>query len=144
MPESAAHILAIDQGTTSTRAILFDARLRPVAMAQRALPQVYPAHGWVEHDPEAIWSATVVVCREVLAWLAGPVAGIGITNQRETAVIWDRATGRPIHNAIVWQDRRTAERCQAMFAAGNEPEVAARTACRNEPAPESLACLRRR
>ena len=133
MPESAAHILAIDQGTTSTRAILFDARLRPVAMAQRALPQVYPAHGWVEHDPEAIWSATVVVCREVLARLAGPVAGIGITNQRETAVIWDRATGRPIHNAIVWQDRRTAERCQAMFAAGNEPEVAARTGLRLDP-----------
>ena len=127
MPDAVQHILAIDQGTTSTRAILFDARMRPVAVAQRALPQIFPAHGWVEHDPEEIWSATVAVCREVLAQHPGTTVGIGITNQRETTVVWDRSTGRAVHNAIVWQDRRTADRCRAMIAAGDEPEVMART-----------------
>ena len=122
-----AHILAIDHGTTSTRAILFDADGRPVAMAQRALPQIFPAHGWVEHDPEEIGAATVAVCREVLARHPVPIAGIGITNQRETVVVWDRATGRAIHNAVVWQDRRTADRCREMFEAGDEPELTART-----------------
>ncbi len=120
-------VLAIDQGTTSTRAILFDTALRPVAMAQRTLPQIFPAHGWVEHDPEEIFAATVAVCREVLAQAPGPVAAIGITNQRETVVVWDRATGRPVYNAIVWQDRRTAERCREMAAAGDEAEVTARS-----------------
>jgi glycerol kinase len=120
-------VLAIDQGTTSTRAILFDAALRPVAVAQRELPQIYPAHGWVEHDPEAIWHDTVAVCRQVLAQARGTVAAIGIANQRETAMVWDRASGRPIHNAIVWQDRRTTARCRALAEAGCEAELAART-----------------
>src|ERR1700730_8129553 len=107
---AARHILAIDQGTTSTRAIVFDASGRPVASAQKELPQIFPKPGWVEHDPEQIWSATVEVCREALARAkldATALAGIGITNQRETTVIWDRSTGEPIHNAIVWQDTRT-------------------------------------
>ena len=111
------HILAIDQGTTSTRAIVFDATGHPVASAQKELPQIFPRPGRVEHDPEEIWSATVEVCRGALAKAkldASALAGIGITNQRETTVVWDRATGKPVHNAIVWQDRRTAERCQAL------------------------------
>ena len=109
---AARHILAIDQGTTSTRAIVFDASGRPVASAQKELPQIFPKPGWVEHDPEQIWSATVEVCREALARAnldATTLAGIGITNQRETVLLWDRRTGEPIHRAIVWQDRRTAE-----------------------------------
>jgi glycerol kinase len=123
-------ILAIDQGTTSTRAILFDAEGRPLAAAQRELPQIYPADGWVEHDPEEIWRATVAVCRDALAEAgagAGAVAAIGITNQRETTVLWDRATGRPLYNAIVWQDRRGAARCRRLEAEGLGPLVQART-----------------
>ena len=126
----ADYLLAIDQGTTSTRAILFDAALTPVATAQQELRQIYPAPGWVEHDPEEIWSATVATARAALAQAgaaAGDVAGIGITNQRETAIVWDRASGRPIHNAVVWQDRRTADACARLRQAGHEPQVAART-----------------
>jgi glycerol kinase len=108
----ADHILAIDQGTTSTRAILFDAQANPVAVAQRELKQHYPQPGWVEHDPEDIWRDALAVAREALIAIdVKRVAGIGIANQRETAIIWDRATGEPIHRALVWQDRRTAERC---------------------------------
>jgi glycerol kinase len=127
---AASHVLAIDQGTTSTRAIVFDAEGRPVASAQKELPQIFPRAGWVEHDPEEIWRATVEVCRRALAEArleARALAGIGITNQRETTVVWDRATGKPIHNAIVWQDRRTAERCDALRRAGHEGDVSART-----------------
>ncbi|HKU95300.1 MAG TPA: glycerol kinase GlpK, partial [Vineibacter sp.] len=127
---AARHILAIDQGTTSTRAIVFDAAARPVATAQRELPQIYPAPGWVEHDPEEIWRATVAVCREALAQAgldAAAIAGIGITNQRETTIVWDRESGKPVHNAIVWQDRRTAERCADLKAAELEPEFSQRT-----------------
>ena len=105
-------VLAIDQGTTSTRAIAFDAEGRPRAAAQVPLTQIYPAPGEVEHDPEEIWTAVVAAVRTVMVRAqiaADDVAGIGITNQRETTVIWDRRTGKPIHNAIVWQDRRTAE-----------------------------------
>ncbi len=120
-------VLAIDQGTTSTRAILFDARRRPCAVAQRALPQIFPQHGWVEHDPEEIWSATVACAREVLAGRRGQVAAIGIANQRETAVVWERASGRALHNAIVWQDRRTAARCRELRQAGCEAELTARS-----------------
>ena len=101
-------ILAIDQGTTSSRAIVFDADGLPLASAGAEFPQIYPQPGWVEHDPEAIWDTSLDCARQVLA-KAGPVGAIGITNQRETTVVWERATGRPIHNAIVWQDRRTAE-----------------------------------
>src|SRR5262245_24683715 len=108
----ADHVLAIDQGTTSTRAILFDDEAKPVRIAQRELKQHYPALGHVEHDPEEIWSAALTVTREALGVLEPErVAGIGITNQRETVVLWDRATGEVIANAIVWQDRRTAEEC---------------------------------
>src|SRR6266576_3986517 len=127
---AARHILAIDQGTTSTRAIVFDASGHPVASAQKELPQIFPKPGWVEHDPEQIWSATVEVCRGALAKAkldAGALAGIGITNQRETTVVWDRVTGKPIHNAIVWQDRRTADRCAVLRAAGHEAAVTDKT-----------------
>ena len=131
---AADHILAIDQGTTSTRAILFDAATRPVAIAQREFPQHYPQLGWVEHDPEDIWRDTLAVAREVLAGVdAGRVAGIGITNQRETVVVWDRSTGEPIHRAIVWQDRRTAETCEQLKAEGVEPEVRAKTGLLLDP-----------
>ena len=119
-------ILAIDQGTTSTRAILFDVHGTVLRAAALPLPQLYPGHGWVEHDPEAIWAGTVSTCREVLAGGAAPAA-IGITNQRETAVVWDRRTGRAIHNAVVWQDRRTAARCAELVAAGHEPMVTGRS-----------------
>jgi glycerol kinase len=121
-------ILAIDQGTTSTRAIAFSTSGEAAATAQRALPQIFPADGWVEHDPEEIWAATVEVCRKVLAEVgAARVGAIGITNQRETAIIWDRQTGKPIHNAIVWQDRRGAPLCRKLVAAGHEPEIQRKT-----------------
>jgi glycerol kinase len=111
-------ILAIDQGTTSTRAMVFDQNAKVLAVAQKELPQIFPADGWVEHDPEEIWNATIAVCREVLAKV-GDVAAIGITNQRETTVLWERRSGKPLHNAIVWQDRRGAALCQKLEQAGN-------------------------
>ena len=119
-------ILALDQGTTSTRAILFDARGRALAQAARPLEQFYPGDGWVEHDAEAIFQASVEVLGEAVAKAArsmAEVAAIGITNQRETVVIWDRKTGRPIHKAIVWQDRRTAPLCDRLRREGREGEV---------------------
>ena len=125
-------ILAIDQGTTSTRAIVFDGEGRIRAAAQRELPQIFPDDGWVEHDPEEIWQATLAVCREVLA-KAGEVAGVGITNQRETTVLWERATGRPLHNAIVWQDRRGAALCRALEDAGHGPLIQGRTGLLLDP-----------
>ncbi|WP_348755643.1 glycerol kinase GlpK [uncultured Aquincola sp.] len=118
---AAQHVLAIDQGTTSTRAIVFDAGGRPVASAQKELPQIFPRPGWVEHDPEEIWAATVEVCRGALAKAkldAKALAGIGITNQRETTLLWNRRTGEPIHNAIVWQDRRAEPLCAELRDAG--------------------------
>jgi glycerol kinase len=129
-------LIAIDQGTTSTRAIAFDADLKPLASAQQELRQIYPAPGWVEHDPEEIWEAVVACVRSVLAkggLTAKDIAGVGITNQRETTVIWDRATGKPIHNAIVWQDRRTADFCDALRAGGHEPEITAKTGLLLDP-----------
>ena len=117
-------ILAIDQGTTSSRAIRFDAQLRPVQTAQREFAQHYPQPGWVEHDADEIWSTTLAVTREAMS---DTVAAIGITNQRETIVVWDRATGKPIHNAIVWQDRRTTELCGRIRSDGAEPMVQAKT-----------------
>ncbi len=120
------YILAIDQGTTSTRAILFDQEGLSRGQAQRELAQIYPRDGWVEHDPDEIWQATVEVCRQVLAEHAGKadnVQAIGIANQRETSVIWQRAGGRPIHNAIVWQDRRTADFCNRLAGEGHEALV---------------------
>jgi glycerol kinase len=130
----ADHILAIDQGTTSTRAILFDSEAHPVTIAQRELRQHYPEPGWVEHDPEDIWRDTIAVVREALGGIdPRRVAGIGITNQRETAVVWDRATGEPVHRAIVWQDRRTAERCAELKADGAEDLVSDRTGLLLDP-----------
>ena len=131
---SGRYILAIDQGTTSTRSILFDRGARAVAAAQAELPQHYPADGWVEHDAEDIWRDVLATAREVVGRVgADTVAAIGITNQRETAVVWDRATGVPIHRAIVWQDRRTADQCAMLRAAGHEPLVQARTGLLLDP-----------
>ena len=126
--------MAIDQGTTSTRAILFDSEAQAVAVAQRELTQHYPAAGWVEHDPEQIWHDALAVAREALSRV-GPerVAAIGITNQRETIVVWDRATGEPIHRAIVWQDRRTAEECSRLRSEGTEELVRERTGLLLDP-----------
>lgn len=123
-------LLALDQGTTSTRAILFDADGAARASAQVELPQIYPQPGWVEHDPEEIWRATVSVLKRALANArAAPsdIAAIGITNQRETTVLWDRASGKPVHNAIVWQDRRTAGWCRDMARSVGDDELGRRT-----------------
>jgi len=124
------HVLAIDQGTTSTRAMVFDAAGGVAATAQRELPQVFPEPGWVEHEPEEIWQATLDVCRRAVAGVEGGwdrVAGIGITNQRETSVLWQRSDGCPLHNAIVWQDRRTAGYCRDLRDAGEADGIAERT-----------------
>ncbi|MPZ57392.1 MAG: glycerol kinase GlpK [Rhizobiales bacterium] len=132
----AAHVIAIDQGTTSTRAIVFDGVLAPIATAQRELTQIYLAPGRVEHDPEEIWTDTVATVREAMAKAdvaARDVAAIGITNQRETVILWDRATGKPIHNAIVWQDRRTADVCAALRTGGYEPAISAKTGLLLDP-----------
>ncbi|MDZ4093782.1 MAG: glycerol kinase GlpK [Paracoccaceae bacterium] len=130
------HILAIDQGTTSSRAILFDAGLSVVAIAQEEFPQIFPRPGWVEHDPSDLWSTVAGTARAVLEKAgvdARDVAAIGITNQRETTLVWDRETGQPIYNAIVWQDRRTADICDALKAAGHEPMITARTGLLLDP-----------
>jgi glycerol kinase len=132
----AGHVLAIDQGTTSTRAIVFDDTFSIRALAQRELTQHFPAPGLIEHDPEEIWLSTVAVVRDALAQAqlsARDLAGIGITNQRETAVIWERATGRPIHRAIVWQDRRTADTCARLLVDGAEKLVSERTGLLIDP-----------
>ncbi len=124
------YVLAIDQGTTSTRAILFRADTSIAAVAQQEFPQHFPADGEVEHDPEDLWSTTVATCRAALRQAgaaANDIAAIGITNQRETTLLWDRASGRPVHRAIVWQDRRTADICSDLKAAGHEPLFAAKT-----------------
>ena len=124
------YILAIDQGTTSSRALVFDSAGKIVAGAQKEFPQLYPADGLVEHDPEAIWATTLATAREAFQAAektGGKVAAIGLTNQRETTFIWDRATGAAIHNAIVWQDRRTADVCNKLRDAGHEDDIAART-----------------
>ena len=130
------YVLAIDQGTTSSRAIVFSADLTPIAGAQKEFTQHYPAAGWVEHDLEEIWAGVLEVSRQAIAKAhlqAKDIAAIGIANQRETTVVWDRATGQAFHNAIVWQDRRTAEACQALKAAGHEPLIAARTGLLLDP-----------
>jgi glycerol kinase len=135
MPTSAQYVLAIDQGTTSTRAIVFDAGGRAVALARREHVQHFPAAAWVEHDPEDIWRDTLAVVREAIGRCGGTgtIAALGITNQRETTVVWERAGGRPIHRAIVWQDRRTAEACARLKAAGAETLVRARTGLLLDP-----------
>ena len=133
---SQTHVLAIDQGTTSTRAMVFDAGARAVATARREFAQHYPASGWVEHDAEDIWRDTLATAREAIERSgvgAAGMAAIGITNQRETAVIWERASGKPIHRAIVWQDRRTADVCATLKAAGAEPLVRRKTGLLLDP-----------
>ena len=130
------YILAIDQGTTSSRAMLFDGEVRVAAIVQEEFAQHFPNSGWVEHDPEDIWRTVVATARGALekaAANAKDVVAIGITNQRETTVVWERATGKPIHNAIVWQDRRTAQTCQELVAAGHEALVTQRTGLRIDP-----------
>ena len=129
-------LLAIDQGTSSSRTVIYDHNARVVASDQQEFPQIYPRPGWVEHDPEAIWASVTAVTRGALdkaGATAGDIAAIGITNQRETTVIWDRATGEPVYNAIVWQDRRTADYCQAKKDDGLESGVADRTGLRLDP-----------
>ncbi len=126
----APHILVIDQGTTSTRGMVFDAAIAPVATAQQEFTQIYPRPGWVEHDAEAIWRSVLDTARQALVNAsigAADVAALGITNQRETVLVWDRRTGRAIHNAIVWQDRRTAGVCQRLEAAEHGTLIAGRT-----------------
>jgi glycerol kinase len=120
------HVLAIDQGTTSTRAILFDGAMQVAAVAQEEFPQHFPDSGWVEHDAADLWSTVAGTCRAVIekaGIAATAIAAIGITNQRETTVVWDRRTGQAIHRAIVWQDRRTSAFCQGLKAEGHEPMV---------------------
>jgi glycerol kinase len=129
-------ILAIDQGTTSTRSILFDREQRIVASAQEEFPQHYPASGWVEHEPEDLWRTTLATARAVLARAgvgAADIAGLGITNQRETTLVWDRRSGAPVHRAIVWQDRRTADLCARLREEGAEPLVTRRTGLLLDP-----------
>ena len=130
------HILAIDQGTTSTRSIVFDDQGRTISIARRELPQHYPADGWVEHDVEDIWRDTLATAREAID-LSGlgarGMVAVGITNQRETAVVWERSSGRPIHRAIVWQDRRTAAACARLKSDGAEDLVRQRTGLLLDP-----------
>lgn len=130
------HILAIDQGTTSSRAILFDAEMRIRAVAQEEFDQHFPQSGWVEHEASDLWSTTAGTCRAVIEKAGlniADVAAIGITNQRETTVVWDRHTGQAIHRAIVWQDRRTAEYCAQLRESGHEPMVTERTGLLLDP-----------
>jgi glycerol kinase len=125
-----SYILAIDQGTTSSRAILFDGDLKPVSTGQKEFRQIFPKDGWVEHDPEEIWETTLATCKDALTKDA---MAIGITNQRETVVIWDKTTGKPIYNAIVWQDRRTSDYCFALKAKGHEERVTEKTGLLLDP-----------
>lgn len=129
-------VLAIDQGTTSSRAILFDDAMKVAGVGQQEFTQHFPASGWVEHDPEEIWASVVHTVKAALKKAnhkASDVAAIGITNQRETVVIWDRATGKPIHNAIVWQDRRTAPLCAKLRKQGLEPKFTRKTGLLLDP-----------
>ncbi|MEM8500389.1 MAG: glycerol kinase GlpK [Pseudomonadota bacterium] len=129
-------ILAIDQGTTSSRAILFDLEGTPVAIAQQEFKQYFPDDGWVEHDPEEIWQTTLWACRDVMRQLkcsAQQILSVGITNQRETVVLWERDSGVPVHKAIVWQDRRTHDHCEKLRAQGHEALVQERTGLLLDP-----------
>jgi glycerol kinase len=128
------HILAIDQGTTSTRAIVFDGAMTAIATAQEEFPQHFPNSGWVEHDPADLWATAAATCRSAIEKAGGvTIAAIGITNQRETTLVWDRKTGKPIHNAIVWQDRRTSPLCHRLKAEGFEEVVTDKTGLLLDP-----------
>jgi len=126
------YILALDQGTTSSRAIVFDHDGAVRGVAQKEFSQIFPQTGWVEHDPNEIWASQIGVAVEALGRAQvrpSELAGVGITNQRETTIVWDRETGDPIHNAIVWQDRRTADYCERLKAEGAGDTIQAKTAC---------------
>ncbi len=126
--------MAIDQGTSSSRTVIFDQHAKVIASAQQEFPQEYPQPGWVEHDPEAIWQSVLDVTKKALAESgAQQVAGLGITNQRETTLIWNRETGECVHHAIVWQDRRTADYCQNLKEQGAEKSVIDKTGLRLDP-----------
>jgi len=130
------YILAIDQGTTSSRAILFDTKGTRVGQSQQEFPQIFPNDGWAEHDPEDIWTSTLSVCRSVIkdtGISAEEIATIGITNQRETTILWDTETGKPVYNAIVWQDRRTSEYCQTLSDQGLSEKVQEKTGLLIDP-----------
>ena len=130
------YILAIDQGTTSSRAILFDKKMDLVSVSQKEFPQYFPNSGWVEHDPEEIWESVFTTCKEVMekaGVTASDIKGIGITNQRETVVVWDKNTGKSLGNAIVWQDRRTASICEELKKKGFGGITAVGKGSRNEP-----------
>lgn len=130
------YVLALDQGTTSSRSIVFDRTGAVVAVAQKEFPQIYPQPGWVEHDPFAIWSSQSATAAEALSQAnltTQHIAAVGVTNQRETTLVWDRETGQPVYNAIVWQDRRTADFCAQMKRSGAEPDVTAKTGLRIDP-----------
>ena len=130
MADQGSYILALDQGTTSSRAIVFNHEGRAVAIANQEFPQIYPQPAWVEHNPEEIWSSQLAVARKVLqdaGLSASNIAAIGITNQRETTILWEKATGKPVMNAIVWQDRRTAPICDQLKAEGWESKIRQKT-----------------
>jgi Glycerol kinase len=129
-------VLSIDQGTTSSRAILFDQYLNPAFKAQKEFRQLFPKSCWVEHDPDEIWKSVVFVCKEVLKKAnidASQIISIGITNQRETTLVWEKNSGRPIHNAIVWQDRRTRKICDDLRRDGHEKMVSEKTGLLLDP-----------
>ena len=135
-PDENSYLLAIDQGTTSSRAIVFTDELEIVGMAQEEFPQHYPRSGWVEHVPDDIWKTVVRTARAALTAAdipAGKLAGVGITNQRETALLWDRKSGEPLHNALVWQDRRTSEHCRRLQSEGHEPLLREKTGLLLDP-----------
>jgi glycerol kinase len=134
MAEKKQYLMAIDQGTSSSRTVIFDQHANVVASAQQEFPQEYPQPGWVEHDPEAIWQSVLDVTKKALAESgAQQIAGLGITNQRETTLIWNRETGECVHHAIVWQDRRTADYCQSLKDRGAEQSVVDKTGLRLDP-----------
>src|SRR5262249_28516315 len=129
-------VLAIDQGTTSSRAIVFRSDISIAAIAQQEFPQHLPASGGAEPEPDDIWPSTVITCRDALekaGLKAKDIAAIGITNQRETTVVWDRTTGKAVHRAIVWQDRRTANICAKLKREGHEPTITKKTGLRADP-----------
>jgi len=129
-------ILSIDQGTTSSRTLVFSPRGDILYSAQEEFPQIYPADGWVEHDPEAIWSSTLTTLKDAFSYAkksGAKIVGIGITNQRETTLVWNRKTGKPLYNAIVWQDRRTAEHCRKIKESYAEAKLTAKTGLLLDP-----------
>lgn len=133
---TANYILAIDQGTTSSRAIVFDDNLKPLATGQEEFEQIFPHSGWVEHDPEEIWSTTVAMCHQAIEkqnLSPRDIAAIGVTNQRETTIVWDKETGRAVYNAIVWQDRRTSEFCENLREAGHGESIRQKTGLLIDP-----------